>query len=166
MQKAYKPELIVSKDKSRYVLNYSYLQGEYLYATDGRKMIKIKVQLDEGDTDGFIPSLAYALGRKTTKESEIQLNCNGSVQVKSPDGLVSISRDVQGQFPICEQVIPKEKPIWRIAISAALLKNLSDSMGTDGVILDVIAKNKAILVSPINKDPNVMGLLMPMSIPD
>jgi hypothetical protein len=70
----------------------------------------------------------------------------------NPPKLYSILRDAQ------------KKRKYKFGINVGLLKDLSDALGTDEVLLELSAPDKAILVRPLKDNAGEKGLIMPILI--
>ena len=130
MDARFKPELIVSKDKQRVAIATCYLQGKFLLATDGRMLVKIPVEREEGDTDGPVTIEAIAAARKLGRKlGLVVIACNDALV--TPDG-ASFPRNAAVSYPQVEQAIPGKRKEVKLGLNAALLKALADALGDDG----------------------------------
>ena len=75
IHKSLRPELAVSKDQSRYVLTEPWLDAEnkVIVATDGRHMVVVPVEIEEGDTSGHVSAEALAGARKDKRDKEFAI---------------------------------------------------------------------------------------------
>jgi len=132
-----------STDKTRHVLNGVYYeitdgpegkQGR-LIATDGRKLVYVPCQYEDGDVPGIIPNDAM-------KEAYKQGKKLGIVSIKTflPEGYTVGKCKLQnaaeysmidGQFPKYEQVIPnfEGKKTIKVCINPDFLIEISEAIG-------------------------------------
>ena len=166
-----RPHLAASTDTTRAVLNHTFLQGNTLVATDGRRLVATKVTLDDNDADGFVP--VAALKKAHSTQGAHNVGANGDIRVPLKDGgTITTARptvDDTGHYPNWRQVFP-DYPLTPIAIpiDAKLLHGLAQSMTTTGtkadqrITLVINADNPA--VSPLivlPADRRSCGVLMP-----
>lgn len=173
LPKNVKPEVCVSKDSTRQVICQPWTAkvGEetFLYSTDGRKMLKIPVTLDEGEECGAIPNEAFKIARKEAgKRGNASMHCNGLVRF---DNGATIPRPDQKDWklPDCEQVFPaKDRPVkYKIALDAFLLAELQEGVGATSVSLEFGDDKDVILIrfGYSGQEPTgAVGLLMLMRI--
>ena len=149
-----KLEKLVSRDTSRPVLCTLYLRivGEgaerkgYLEGTDSYKLARIPVELDEGDTEGFIPLEAIQTARKLKVDT---IRANGTVDIPTgTETAVSYSRPDVGQFPNTDALLDVEPARidgerWRIGLNPTLLAELAAGMGCETVELEFAAVRPA-----------------------
>lgn len=170
LPKNVKPEICVSGDPHRQVICQPWTAkvGEetFLYSTDGQKMLKIPVQLEEGEEVGAIPNEAFKMARKESgKRGNASMHCNGLIRF---DNGATIPRPDQKDWklPDCEQVFPaKDRPVkYKIALDAFLLAELQEGAGGSQVMLEFGENTDVIRVTFRHKgcDPvGAVGLLMP-----
>lgn len=193
-----KLEKLCSRDQSRPVMTHLYLriigEGEerrgYLEGTDSYKLGRVPVELEPGDTEGFVPVEVIKTARKLKTDS---IRCNGTLEIIAGDTtLATFPRENIGQFPDVDRLMDLEPAriegyAWKIGLSAKLLHELAEGLGTDGVSLEFTATKPApdpdtgavnfapsnlrpIVVRPLtnhgaeNADPDAIGLLMPLRV--
>jgi hypothetical protein len=142
-----KIEAIVSKDKLRAVIQNPWIDTENgrLVATNGSAMAVIPVELDEEDEPGHVPCDAFKQARKGAK-GEISMLCNGNVTL--PSGAI-LPRDKSETPPNWQAVMPQDHQVnMKISLNAAMLAQLAEAMGTEGVTLEIEAADKTIVVKP------------------
>ncbi len=108
----------VSSDETRYVLNgvlmFSDTEKSILrmVSTDGHRLSYIESPLDKKVTQEFnhiIPSKTlHELYKTLTEEGEVFIQLSENQIIFSTAQVVLISRLIEGQFPNCDQVIPKQ----------------------------------------------------------
>lgn len=147
----------------RLQLRDAYLDVEKnrVLATDGYVAAIVPVEIEAGDTSGYIPTEALTQARKATakKADAIALMCNGSVTL--PDNR-TFPRENLGTFPNVDLVIPKpETRNFTTGLDVKLLVKLADALGTDYLDLsyDTTSPYGPILVTPHSKQGT--GVLMP-----
>ena len=64
-----KIEAVTSRDASRPVLNLPYFRGGALWASNGKALVRLPVEEQEGDTEGWVPVSALKEARKLAKQS-------------------------------------------------------------------------------------------------
>lgn len=149
-----KVEKFASTDKTRPVLNALYLritEGEnglegWLEGTDSYKLGRVSIELDEGDTEGFIPLEVLATARKLRAD---RIRCNGALEVVAgATVLATFDRPNIGQFPNTDNLFPTEfarieGDRWRIGLNPKFLFELAEGMGADTVTLEFTATRPA-----------------------
>lgn len=165
-----KIEAVISRDASRPSLGAPYFRGGALWATDGRAMVKLPVESDETDAEGWVPLDALKAARKLAGRLDtvsIHLNgaatlCNGAAFPRLDD-----KRREGTQWPNCERVFDDamgKETKFSVAFDVRLLAAIADAMGTDQVKLDLTDELTVIRVSPVGKapSPDARGVLMPI----
>ncbi len=165
INKKYKLEKAVSKDPLRENLHNIIIQGKQAFATDSYIMAVVPVKMEKGDTPGLMSPDALKLGRKATLKGfdEIRIALDGSQKLQDgtvlprpegdhPDRLQSILSDAQ-----------KKRKV-KFGINVSLLKDLSDAIGADEVVLELAAPDKAILVRPLKDSNGEKGIIMPVRV--
>lgn len=187
-----KVEKVASKDQTRPVICNTYLRviepptdsGEldgrgYLEATDSYKLIRVPVELESGDVDGFVPPEVLTAARKVNRHDP-RIEANGSLDI--PNG-PSFPRPELGQFPNVDQLLPDETSLadFSIGVNARFLFELAQGLGTDTVRLRFVGERLAgvdnpsvdparpsnlrpILVDGIGAAEEGIGLLMPIRL--
>jgi len=133
-----KIDLVSSNDETRYLMVNPWLKNGHVYATDGRVMAKIKVEIEDEETEGAIPCEAFKAfrrantGRKTAiiilNDKEVSVIGNGVKQ--------SFNREYSAEtnFPNCDQVIPppdREGTI-KLKINSDQLCRVAEALGAGG----------------------------------
>jgi len=175
----YKPELCASRDDYRLIINYLYLCGNLLYATDGRRAIQIQVTLEEGDVDGFIPVSVLKevrsvqprkKGRFTPAELHILCKAN-KLSFDSRFGPIEIERPNPGNYPNMKQVITAFIPSKKhtLALNVKRLYGVAEALGTEEIVLRFDDDTSPIVIVPQTFDspsPHAThAILMPSRIP-
>jgi len=135
-----KIEKLVSKDVSRPVLTETYLKisddkrssapEAFLEATNSLALVRIPVDVDDGDTAGFIPVEAILEARKT---KAVGLMANDDVvRVEKGGRAVEWKREDVGSWPDSDRLIPEPSQTY-ICFDAGLLHDLAMALGTKGV---------------------------------
>ena len=142
-----KLEKAVSRDQSRPVLCSLYLRitGEgddrkgFLEGTDSYHLTRIPVDVDENDTEGFIPVDAIIAARKAKVDV---ISANGAVQFTTPAGdNLQFTRGPGGQFPNTDQLLAIEPALiegerWQIGLNPKFLLDLAESLGAETITLE------------------------------
>ena len=145
-----KLEKLVSKDQSRPVLTHLYLrivgEGEgrrgFLEGTDSYKLGRVPVELEPGDTEGFIPAEVITAARKAKADG---IRANGSLELEAFGKVVAtFPRTFEGQFPNTDQLLELEPAMidggrWTIGLNPKLLLELAAGMGAETVTLEFTA---------------------------
>jgi hypothetical protein len=161
-------EKVVSKDKTRLPLSKPYLRNGAIWASDGKAMVRLPVETEAGDVDGYLSPEALKAARKT-KDGTI--HANGSLALSNGQVFPRPQVDELGKFPDCE-------PIWNngiaqpntlsVAFDVGLLKNIADAFGTEAVRLELTDALTVIRVFPVANvgctipNEEARGLLMPI----
>lgn len=137
-----------SRDESRPKLTAAWLDtaaGE-LRATDSYIAVRMPVEIDAGDTDGWITADALERSRKRDGGG---IAANGAAAVYdapaggetySPAGIeqatvASFPRPDLGTPPKLEQLWPEDRDGFTVGLNAGFLKRLADALGSaDGVV--------------------------------
>lgn len=174
LPKTCKIEELCSTDKTRNVLFHPYLSGNELVATDGKAMICLPVELEEGDCHGWVSIEALKMARKLNKNLD-----NLSIKVKN-DGLILMDGTVLPQpnvgsvypnyRPILEANLSKEQePVSSIAFNPDYLSSVASAFGCaneKGVKLVFRAGMGAIqaipLSGPFAGNEKAVSIIMPI----
>jgi hypothetical protein len=165
-------EKVASQDATRPAITLPYLDIDtdrkaHLIATNGAAMVKLPVEIAPEDAAGYVPTLALKEGRKLTKRTDsIDLVCNGSAKLLNG---ATYPRESPYTFPNWRAVWPKEEGKITLALDAALLYELAQAMGTEGVVLSFNPDGPIAVRGTATKDvrpasPEARGVLMPIRI--
>lgn len=133
-------------------------------------MVKLPVESDETDTEGFVPIDALKAARKLSgRIDSISVHLNGAATLANGATFPRPTTQTQGftSWPNCERIFDdamgKETKL-SIALNVRLLAAITDAMGTDEVKLDLTDELTVIRVSPVGKapSPDARGVLMPI----
>jgi len=163
IDRKFKIEKCVSADESRPSLQNIHISRRHAMATNGRYLAIVPVKLEEDDEIGMVSPEALKHARKVSAKGleTVQIILNGSQIL--PDGTIMSRPEGENPphtFRILRQAHSNRK--YRIGINAAYLKDLSDALGNEELILEVGDPNSAILVRPLHSEPGTVGLLMPI----
>jgi DNA polymerase III sliding clamp (beta) subunit (PCNA family) len=170
LKKECKIELIASKDATRHILCNPYLEGSKLIATDGRRLVMIPVEREEGDSDGPVDCCALKLSRKTVSGEKLsKISANGCLKVQTKDGEITMPRkNLDGySFPQWQKVLPDPKRGGvKIALNAQYLYEMAQAFGGDSVTIEVLDATSPILVKGTGENyiEGSIGVLMPVRI--
>ena len=161
----YKIEKCVSTDPSRTNLQNIYVSRRHAMSTNGRFLAIVPVQVQEDDETGWLSPEALKHARKVSAKGldSVQIVLNGAQVL--PDG-TTMSRP-EGENPphtfrILKDAHSNRK--YRIGVNAHYLKNLSDALGNEELILEIGDPNSAILVRPVHGEQGTVGLIMPIRL--
>lgn len=165
--KKYRPELIVSQDKTRPVLNnveIREIEGQPMaVATDGRKLVAVPVEAEKSEY-GQLPPTALKFARQamaSKKQDHVVLEVSEKT-VTFENGW-SMPRQEQHDFPSLREILEKKPVKLRISFNAEFLAQMAKAFGTDNVILEFPERE----MDPITvKSPHdkAFGVLMPVRI--
>ena len=173
LSKKSKIELVVSTDTTRQFLCNLYLDtgAKVLVATDGVRMVKHPILLDDGDVSAFVSAEAIKAARKLAPK-------NGDLEVRVGVDTLTLTNGITmptpkaGQpFPHYERVIPNysTRTTVTVGLDAKLLLELCQAMGGDKDDMVVrltfpLMENDEVMLDAIavaNGRSGVVGVLMP-----
>lgn len=175
-----KIESVASDDVTRSAITEPYLEindgkGQ-IVATDGSALAIVPCEVQAGDESGFVSAESLSNARKATPKrlSHVEIRCNVALAVKDGATFSRPTEETLGKFPNWRQCIPPldRVPVYRIALNARLMAELSKAMGTHGVVLEIIDELSAIIVRPASAGKGVpeplckdaVGVIMPCRI--
>lgn len=164
----YKPELICSKDSTRYVLNNAEVlmlnDQPKMVATDGRRLVVIPVEADESERGPIPPqALKFARQARVSKKTDtVVMGLNGSISFENGWTMPRENKEDRTPYPNIQNVIPEHSPTVRIGINAKQLHELAQALGDDVVILNITDAGGAIKVT-LQRD-EAFGVIMPFRI--
>jgi hypothetical protein len=133
----YKPDAVVSREKDRPHLQHPYLDvaAERIVATDGKRLVTVPVDCDEGEVSGHIASDLLKVARKTNrKELVAQIRERREVVPQA----IEWPCNVVGEFPAWREIIPGFRPgdagTITIGVNARLLAGIAAALGTEGQV--------------------------------
>jgi len=165
IERKVKIEKCASTDESRPNLNNIYISRRHAMSTNGRILAIVPVQVQEDDEIGWLSPDALKHARKVSAKGleSIQIVLNGAQIL--PDGTIMSRPEGENPphtFRILKDAHSNRK--YRIGINASYLKDLSDALGNDELILEVGDPNSAILVRPVHSESGPIGLIMPIRL--
>lgn len=166
MPRQFRPEKAINKEIGRPELLAANLvvEEEILEATDRHIVVRVPVEIEEGDISGPVTADALIASRK----SDERIGCEEDSLVTDS---ASFKRPHTPQaYPNLSGLIPDDEEIaWSVGINAAKLLHLAQAMGAEEVILEFVGvgeiedKLKPIRVSPLGKkSQGAQGLIMPV----
>jgi hypothetical protein len=165
IERKYKIEKCTSTDPSRTNLQNIYISRRHAMSTNGRILAIVPVQVQEDDEIGCLSPDALKHARKVSAKGldSVQIVLNGAQVL--PDG--TIMNRPEGENPphtfrILKDAHSNRK--YRIGLNASYLKELSDALGNEELILEVGDPNSAILVRPVHSGSGTIGLIMPIRL--
>lgn len=163
IDKKYKLEKSVSKDPTRENLQNIHVTKHHAFATDGRILAAVPVQTDGDDTIGWLTPDALKIGRKRSEGDTVNIELNGTQ--KLADGTMLL-RPTDHRFPTIMPILMRahRNRQMRVGLNVRYLKDLSDAMGADEIVLEIGKSDEAILVRPAAKSNSAVGLIMPIRI--
>ncbi len=163
IDKKYKLEKIVSRDPSREHLQNIWITKHHAFATNGMILAAIPITADKDDTSGWLSGDALKLARKQSSTDDIWIELNG-VQ-KLPAGTTLLRPDDSIKFPRVAPILLRSYRHRKsqVALNARLLKDLSDALGTEEIVLEIgKSSDEAVLVRSMSKGNDARGLIMPI----
>jgi hypothetical protein len=125
----------------------------------------VPVKFEKDDTAGWLSPDALKLARKVAPKfsDPITIILNGNQVL--PDG-TQMARPTEAPplrlYSILRNAHAKRK--IRFGINPGLLKDLADAIGSEEVVLEFAAADKAILVRPIHSRDGERGIIMPVRL--
>ena len=83
----------LAKKANRFGRDNAELVGETIYATNGKSIAMVKVQLDDDDTDGVLTAASLSEATKGSR-GDASIIANGSLVVETKAGPVTMPRPV------------------------------------------------------------------------
>jgi hypothetical protein len=165
-------EKVASQDATRAAITLPYLDIDaermaHIISTNGAAMVKLPVEITAEDAAGYVPTAALKEGRKLAKKFDsVELVCNGSAKLLNG---ATYPRESRETFPNWRQVWPKEEGKITLALDAALLYELAQAMGTEGVVLTFDTDTPISVRATATKackpaSFDAMGVIMPIRI--
>lgn len=168
IKKSCKVENVTSTDETRPQIMEPFLTEDgYLLATNGKAAIRLRVEMEEGDTAGYVNGEALATARKS-KNYENSIKCNGTIILENGQTMPRFtlaSASDNRPYPDIEKVIPTGDPVFSIRFNPALLEAVAEALGAergDTVRLDFFGSDKVFKVSVKRIDG--VGVIMPMEL--
>jgi hypothetical protein len=163
--KYFRPERAIDKDIARPELTHVHLDSanSVVWATDRRVVVRVPVEVEDGDVSGPVTLDALAASRKGGE----QISCHVDELVTD---LASYRRPHVAGFPDLNEILPSDEQItWSVGVNVSLLYRLAQAMGAEEVILEftgvgeVADKQKPIRVTPLGKkSKGAQGLILPV----
>lgn len=134
-------EKAAARDEGRYAMQHALFDGERLVATDGRVLVIIPAEAEEGDTPGLVTPEALALARKVApKGGDASVRCNGCLEA----GGQKLDRP-EGEFPRWQAVMPSPAlgTGERVVLNRAFLLRALEAMGDGTHLVIQLAAHQA-----------------------
>ncbi len=173
LSKASKIELIASCDEGRPHLLHPYLDvdAKVLVATDGHRLIKHPVIIDDGDVSAFVSKEAIKAARKlATKVEDLEINV-GAKTLRLINVLTMPTPQSDYPFPPYDKVIPNysNRTTVTVGLDAKYLLELCQAMGGNAKVATVrltfpIPDEGKVMLDPIVVEYGVseaIAILMP-----
>jgi len=164
IDKKYKLEKAVSTDPGRENLQNIWTSRHHAFATDGTILAAVPVNHERDDTPGWLTPEALKLARRVDKGSDtIVISLNG--QMVLPGG-VTLPRPTENRFPRIYQILRRAftSRKMRIGVNVGHLKDLSDAIGSEEIVVELGSSDEAILIRPLHKSNSACGLIMPIRL--
>jgi len=167
IDRKYKIEKAVSTDSMRENLQNVFVSKRHAMATDGKILAIVPVTCEKDDEAGSLTPEALKLARKVSGKGldSVRIGLNGAQIL--PDGTV-MKRPNDHKPPRIFHLLRKANrgKYYRIGINAGYLKNLSDALGSEELVLECGNPAEAVMVHPLRHEDGCMGLLMPIRLSD
>jgi hypothetical protein len=139
-------------------------ENPVVVSTNGRMLVRVPVEIEEGDVSGPITESALKAARKLgNKRDEAHIHANGSLAL---DDGSSLPRPVLGEgvnFPNWKQVIPEEGTKV-IAFNAQFLLDIAKAISGNGeTVVTIRFQDELSLIRvTTSSNPGALGVLMPV----
>ena len=142
-------QLAASKDQSRPILNGLYINNGETVGCDGFRLHIIETP------EPFTDSIAVQ-GKVIQQLNTVALTPRIEEYIEYEGG----------DYPAYEQIIPSDKPVFKIAVNKKLLAALAAMPGDEAIILSFTGDNKPIKVTSGSSDCKAVAVIMPMHLPN
>jgi hypothetical protein len=164
IDKQYKLEKAVSKDQSRENMQNIWTTKHHAFATNGTILAAVPVTNEKDDTTGWLTPECLKLARRGVNGSDaIAISLNGQMTI--PGGM-TLPRPTESRFPhifrLLRHALSNRKV--RFALNAGHLRNLSEAIGSEEVIIELGNTDEAIVIRPLHESNSALGLVMPIRI--
>lgn len=165
------PATCVSKDKTRYPLNFVRIENGLAIATDGRRLFVSQVDLqDDAITEGFVPVAAikqaiknrFPKGEFKLTRSEADPDKNDVQVPVNLDACTTYYGPGNLDYPKVLKVIPDQQKPIAITLNAKLLAEIAAGLGDTMVTVTVDVENPgAAMFVTCATQHHAFALLMP-----
>jgi hypothetical protein len=159
-------EKVISREPNRPVLHLPYFRGGALWASNGKALVRLPVEEQEGDTEGWVPVSALKEARKLAKQSFFaSVHVNGAATLENGTAFPRPDREtMKGEWPNCERILEHERAKetrFFVTIDPHELAAIASAMGADSVRLEMTDELTPVRVFPAGKCPvaTAQGLL-------
>jgi DNA polymerase III sliding clamp (beta) subunit (PCNA family) len=179
-----KVEEFISEDEKNYKLTSAWLDVEVkrLIATDGHRAIRVGVEINEGETTGYVPVEAFELARKELKQIRkalkdelpdpwLKVNCFADEifienLLSNTKHIVNRPKLKDGdKFPDVDRVIPTVSGPPTVSMSRILLSEICAALdGEVSISFWVKSFDSAVAIGASSGQAAI--ILMPMNIGD
>lgn len=173
IDREYHPELVVTKDITRYVLQHAYVTDEltgvagkgWLVATDGRIAMFVPVQLAASDKLGMVRSDLCQLAKRAGGKGPYDIRL-GARYIRTRDGILYPRLHGQGRGTFSYPDLGKQLeglhtatlPLGRVGLVNAQLTRLLKGLGAETAILEFHGAGPCRV--KVSNNPS-FGLIMP-----
>jgi hypothetical protein len=166
INKKYKLEKAVSTDSLRPALQNISISRTHAMATNANILAIVPVTMAKDDTPGWLTPDALKLGRKVSPKSEEAMTITLNGKQILPDGTQMARPGNDEQPPDIAGILHSAKMNrkFKFGINVQLLKDLSDAIGSEEVVLELAQADKAILVRPVQSKAGEHGIIMPVRL--
>ncbi len=174
LDKNSKVELIATTDETRPHLLHPWLdvEAKVLVATDGTRLIKHPVVIDDGDVSAFVSVVALKAARKLVPKKVAHLEIAVGVDhLTLTNGMTMPTPKSDLSFPPYEKVIPNysNRETVTVGLDAKLLMGLCQALGggkggTAVRLTFPVKENGEVMLDPIVVEymqSDAIGILMP-----
>lgn len=139
-----KIEAVCSTDETREVITHPYLEikdgAARVIATNGRAIVAIPVEVEDGEESGWVSIPALAAARKACasrgpEKDVASVHCNGTCRTATAD-FPRPFKDSEMKFPNYRQVIPdgEQKGVFKLAFDVNILAAVVKAAGGTGIV--------------------------------
>lgn len=130
---------IASENCTRPMLSYIKIEDGFGVATDGRMLVRAKVEAPV-EVKAMVPAKAIHLSQKQSKHARgnVWLNEDGSCMILGSDCVMNFPKPPADMvYPNWENVVPKDKPDFVIALNVDLLLKIAKALGNEVVSIGI-----------------------------
>ena len=165
IDRKYRIEKCVSTDATRANMTNIFVTKRHAMATNGHMLALVPVSSESVDIEGWLTPPALIQARKVTPKFSgmVTISLNGSQVLL--DG-TTIVRPSEEKPPKIASILKRahEERKFKVGLNASLLKSLADALGSDELILNFGSPEAAVLVTTLQSEKGVLGILMPLRV--
>jgi len=149
---------IASKDKTREHLCQAYYDlsrpgDPRVVATDGHRLVAVKVESEDGDEEGQIPRGAFAAANGAMEEG-LPGRLIATDVVRSDEAGVTFDRPPVTEFPDWRANVPARRATVHVTLNPRYLADIAKSIGSKRVTLHMVPDENGNVVDQIVIEPD------------